>query len=150
MNFYEILNISKTANPEEIKKAFRIKAQQYHPDKNPNNPEAERKFKEINSAYEILSNKQKKEEYDKKISPQRSWNNPEDLFTDLFGRMNHDDSNNNPFHPSQGRWHGQLKQKYNRLLFNLNIEWVNSKNYLWKNNYRVSNTYLFFNTIYLW
>ena len=66
MNFYEILNISKTANPEEIKKAFRIKAQQYHPDKNPNNPEAERKFKEINSAYEILSNKQKKEEYDKK------------------------------------------------------------------------------------
>jgi len=44
----------------------------------------------------------------------------------------------------------QLKQKYNRLLFNLNIEWVNSKNYLWKNNYRVSNTYLFFNTIYLW
>ena len=116
MNFYEILNISKTANPEEIKKAFRIKAQQYHPDKNPNNPEAERKFKEINSAYEILSNKQKKEEYDKKISPQRSWNNPEDLFADLFGRMNNDDNNNNPFHPSQGRWHGQVKQKYNTTI----------------------------------
>ena len=43
-----------------------------------------------------------------------------------------------------------LKQKYNRLLFNLNIEWVNSKNYLWQNNNKVSNVYVFLNTIYLW
>ena len=115
MNFYEILNISKTANSDEIKKAFRAKAQEYHPDKNPNNPEAEKKFKEINNAYEVLSNKEKKEEYDKKISDQRPWNNPEDLFADLFGRMNVD-GNNNPFHPFQGRWHGQVKQKYNTTI----------------------------------
>jgi len=44
----------------------------------------------------------------------------------------------------------QLKQKYNHFLFNLNMEWVNSKNYLWQNNNRVSNVYVFLNTIYLW
>ena len=44
----------------------------------------------------------------------------------------------------------QLKQKYNHFLFNLNMEWVNSKNYLWQNNNKVSNVYLFLNTIYVW
>ena len=44
----------------------------------------------------------------------------------------------------------QLKQKYKHILFNLNMEWVNSKNYLWQNNNKVSNVYLFLNTIYLW
>ncbi len=44
----------------------------------------------------------------------------------------------------------QLKQKYKHLLFNLNIEWVNSKNYLWQNNNKVSNVYIFLNTIYVW
>jgi hypothetical protein len=43
-----------------------------------------------------------------------------------------------------------LKQKYNHFLFYLNMEWVNSKNYLWQNNNKVSNMYVFFNTIYLW
>jgi len=44
----------------------------------------------------------------------------------------------------------QLKQKYNHFLFNLNLEWVNSKNYLWQNNIKASNVYIFLNTIYLW
>ena len=44
----------------------------------------------------------------------------------------------------------QLKQKYKHFLFNLNMEWVNSKNYLWQNNNKVSNFYIFLNTIYLW
>jgi hypothetical protein len=44
----------------------------------------------------------------------------------------------------------QLKQKYNHFLFNLNMEWVNSKNYLWQNNNNASNIYVFLNTIYLW
>jgi hypothetical protein len=44
----------------------------------------------------------------------------------------------------------QIKQKYNHFLFNLNMEWVNSKNYLWQNNNKVSNVYVFLNTIYLW
>ena len=44
----------------------------------------------------------------------------------------------------------QLKQKYKHVLFNLNMEWVNSKNYLWQNNNKVSNVYIFLNTIYVW
>jgi hypothetical protein len=43
-----------------------------------------------------------------------------------------------------------IKQKYKNILFNLNMEWVNSKNYLWQNNNKVSNVYVFLNTIYLW
>ena len=43
-----------------------------------------------------------------------------------------------------------IKQKYRNILFNLNLEWVNSKNYLWQNKNNISNMYIFFNTIYLW
>jgi len=62
-DYYEILEISKNASEEDIKKAFRKLALKYHPDRNKSN-EAEEKFKEINEAYQILSDKEKRQIYD--------------------------------------------------------------------------------------
>ena len=63
-DFYEILGITKSATPEEIKKAYRKKAIEFHPDKNPGNKEAEENFKTAAEAYEILSDPSKKAKYD--------------------------------------------------------------------------------------
>ncbi len=63
-DYYEILGVSKSASKEEIKKAYRKTALKYHPDKNPDDKEAEEKFKEAAEAYEVLSNEQKKARYD--------------------------------------------------------------------------------------
>jgi molecular chaperone DnaJ len=63
-DYYEVLGIQKNASKDDIKKAYRKLAIQYHPDKNPGNKEAEEKFKEATEAYEILSDDQKKSAYD--------------------------------------------------------------------------------------
>ena len=63
-DYYKILGISKDASQEEIKKAFRQLARKYHPDVNQGNKEAEEKFKEINEAFQVLNNPQKKAQYD--------------------------------------------------------------------------------------
>ncbi|MDR2426121.1 MAG: molecular chaperone DnaJ [Endomicrobium sp.] len=63
-DYYEVLGVTKTASVDEIKSAYRKLALKYHPDKNPGNKEAEEKFKEINEAYEVLSDAQKKQHYD--------------------------------------------------------------------------------------
>lgn len=63
-DYYEVLEVEKTASVEEIKKAYRRKAIQYHPDKNPGDKEAEEKFKEAAEAYEVLSNPDKRARYD--------------------------------------------------------------------------------------
>lgn len=64
-DYYELLELTRTATPEEIKKAYRKKALQYHPDKNPGDAEAEKKFKEISEAYEVLSDEKKRQMYDR-------------------------------------------------------------------------------------
>ncbi|MDD3168109.1 MAG: DnaJ C-terminal domain-containing protein [Eubacteriales bacterium] len=64
-DFYEVLGLKKEASSDQIKKAFRKKAMQYHPDKNPGDKKAEEKFKEVNEAYGILSDAEKRDKYDK-------------------------------------------------------------------------------------
>jgi len=63
-DYYEVLGVAKSANADEIKKAYRKLAMQFHPDKNPNNPAAAEKFKEASEAYEVLSDDPKRRQYD--------------------------------------------------------------------------------------
>ena len=64
-DFYEILGVAKTSSADEIKKAYRKVAMQFHPDRNPGDKEAEEKFKEAAEAYEVLSDQDKRAQYDR-------------------------------------------------------------------------------------
>ena len=64
-DYYEVLGVTKTASEDEIKKAYKKLAIKYHPDRNPDNKEAEEKFKEAAEAYEVLSDPKKKAKYDR-------------------------------------------------------------------------------------
>jgi curved DNA-binding protein len=64
IDYYKILGVAKTASDQDIKKAYRKLARKFHPDLNPNNKEAEKKFKEINEANEVLSNPENRKKYD--------------------------------------------------------------------------------------
>lgn len=99
MSYYETLGVSKDANETDIKKAYRKLAVKYHPDKNPGNKEAEEKFKEINEAYEILSDSEKRKKYD--MYGKEGLNggpsiDPMEMFSKMFGG-NNPFGNDNPF-----------------------------------------------------
>ena len=64
-DYYEVLGVAKNASADEIKKAYRKLAVKYHPDRNPDNKEAEEKFKEAAEAYDVLSDTEKRAKYDR-------------------------------------------------------------------------------------
>lgn len=72
-DYYKILGVPKDADGKAIKKAFRNLARKYHPDMNPDNPEAEARFKEINEAYEVLGDPEKRAKYDQLGQSYRQW-----------------------------------------------------------------------------
>lgn len=88
--YYDILGISPQATESEIKKAYRKLAIQFHPDKNPNNPESEEKFKKISEAYQVLSDPVLRKRYNEMggetgIRPDGGFMDPEDFFKQTFG-----------------------------------------------------------------
>ena len=64
-DYYEVLSVSRTATEEEIKRSYRKLAVKYHPDKNPDDPHAEEKFKELGEAYDVLMDADKRAAYDR-------------------------------------------------------------------------------------
>jgi len=72
-DYYQILGVSRNASPDDIRKAYRKLAMQYHPDRNPGDKKAEERFKEINEAYQVLSDAQKRAHYDRLGSEYSNW-----------------------------------------------------------------------------
>src|ERR1700752_3904671 len=88
-DYYQVLDVARTETEVEIKKSYRRLAMKYHPDRNPNDHEAEEKFKEAKEAYEVLTDPQKRALYDQHgregLGARGSGGFNADAFTDIFG-----------------------------------------------------------------
>lgn len=127
MDYYNILGINKGSSESEIKKAYRKKALKYHPDKNPGDKESEDMFKKVGEAYEVLSDPQKKSNYDNYGDPKGRSNpfggggdpfggggDPFDIFTDMFG-------SGNPFANGGSRRSRRSRRKGSDLRVNITL-----------------------------
>jgi len=127
-DYYEVLGIDKSANEDEIKKAYRKMAIKFHPDKNPNDPSAEDKFKEAAEAYEVLSNAEKKRRYDQfghQASGGGNYNGGNMSMDDIFSQFGDIFGNGSPFEGFFGRGDGgrQVRRGSNlRIKLKLNLE----------------------------
>ncbi len=128
-DYYEVLGVTKSASIDEIKKAFRKLAMQYHPDKNPGNKEAESKFKEASEAYAVLSDDTKKQKYDQfghagiDGMGQGGGGNPfEGAGFDFSGFSDFSDIFNFDSIFGGGRRSSQSSKRGSDLLYNLQIE----------------------------
>ncbi len=101
-DLYAILGVDPSASPDELKRAYRRLARQYHPDANPDDPQAEARFKDISQAYEILSDPERRANYDRFGSDVGAGGNPfgagsvQDIFDMFFGSMGHAPTRHGP------------------------------------------------------
>ncbi len=127
-DYYEILGIDKNSSEDEIKKAYRKMAIKFHPDKNPNDPSAEDKFKEAAEAYEVLSDAEKKRRYDQfghQASGSGNYNGGNMSMDDIFSQFGDIFGNGSPFEGFFGRGGDgrQVRRGSNlRIKLKLNLE----------------------------
>lgn len=138
-NFYDLLGVAKTAPDSEIKKSYRKLAMKYHPDKNPDDADAEKKFKEVSQAYAVLSDSEKRSNYDRYGTADFS-GVPEDIFSsfsdmfkgfgfDIFGSKTSRSSRTSPRHKKGGNigigveisFHDALRGSQKRVTFQRNL-----------------------------
>lgn len=103
-DYYSILGISKNATQEEIKKAYRNLAFKYHPDRNPDDKQAEEKFKKISEAYDTLGDEKKRAEYDRFGSAGTSYNSENSYYQNSYQNYYQQQSYSDPFGSEDPFW----------------------------------------------
>jgi molecular chaperone DnaJ len=114
MNYYEVLGLDKSASQDDIKKAYRKLALQYHPDRNPENEEAEAKFKQVNEAHSVLSDPGKRSSYDRFGVRDQNSRQTSDYYPDIEEILNH-------IHMSGFSSNPRSKRRGNNISMNMQV-----------------------------